>query len=168
VSKITAERSLDCWAGLTGGRALTLRLANVYGPRQDPAGEAGVIAIFTSRLLTGQRCLVNGDGEQTRDYVYVGDVADAIARAVCSAEVTGVANVGTGAETTVNDLYRRLARLTGVSRAEEHGPGKPGEQRRSLLDASRAKTLLGWRATTSLDDGLAQTVAGFGRSYKHD
>jgi UDP-glucose 4-epimerase len=161
VSKITAERYLECWAGLTGGRALTLRLANVYGPRQDPAGEAGVIAIFASRLLTGQRCLVNGDGEQTRDYVYVGDVATAIARAVCSADVTGVANIGTRAETTVNDLYRRLARLAGVGRAAEHGPAKPGEQRRSLLDASRAETLLGWRATTSLDEGLAQTVAWF-------
>ena len=161
VSKTTAERYLECWAGLTGGRALTLRLANVYGPRQDPAGEAGVIAIFSSRLLAGDPCLVNGDGEQTRDYVYASDVADAVARAVASPDVTGVANIGTGAETTVNELYLRLARLTGVSRAAEHGPARPGEQRRSVLDATRAKALLGWTATVSLDEGLMKTVTWF-------
>ena len=161
VSKTTAERYLECWAGLTGGRALTLRLANVYGPRQDPAGEAGVIAIFSSRLLAGDPCLVNGDGEQTRDYVYASDVADAVARAVASPDVAGVANIGTGAETTVNELYRRLARLTGVSRAAEHGPARPGEQRRSVLDATRAKALLGWTATVSLDEGLMKTVTWF-------
>jgi UDP-glucose 4-epimerase len=160
VSKTTAERYLECWAGLTDSRALTLRLANVYGPRQDPAGEAGVIAIFTSRLLSGAPCVVNGDGEQTRDYVYVGDVADAIARAVKS-DAVGVANIGTGAETTVNELYRQLMRLTGAGRPAEHGPARPGEQRRSVLDASRAKALLGWSTTTSLDEGLAQTVAWF-------
>jgi len=161
VSKTTAERYLECWAGLTGGRGLTLRLANIYGPRQDPAGEAGVIAIFASRLLAGARCVVNGDGEQTRDYVYVGDVADAVARAVASGEATGVANIGTGVETTVNELYRRLASLTGVSRAAGHGPAKPGEQRRSVLDAAHAKSLLGWHASTSLDEGLGKTVAWF-------
>ena len=166
VSKITAERYLECWAGLTGGRALTLRLANVYGPRQDPAGEAGVIAIFTSRLLSGAPCIVNGDGEQTRDYVYVGDVADAVARAVSSPDVVGVANIGTGAETTVNELYRRLAQLTEVRRSAEHGPAKPGEQRRSLLDAARAKSLLGWSTTTPLDQGLTQTVAWFRKELK--
>jgi len=165
VSKVTAERYLECWAGLTGGRALTLRLANVYGPRQDPAGEAGVIAIFTSRLLAGAPCVVNGDGEQTRDYVYVGDVADAVARAV-AVDVTGIANIGTGAETTVNELYRRLARLTDVERPAEHGPAKPGEQRRSLLDAARAKSLLGWSATTPLDHGLTQTVEWFRKELK--
>jgi len=161
VSKITAERYLECWAGLTASHVLTLRLANVYGPRQDPAGEAGVIAIFTSRLLTGAPCIVNGDGNQTRDYVYVGDVADAIARAVVSPEVVGVANIGTGAETTVNELYRQLALLTDVRRAAEHGPAKPGEQRRSVLDAARAKSLLGWSATTPLEQGLTQTVTWF-------
>jgi UDP-glucose 4-epimerase len=166
VSKTAAERYVDCWVGLTGIRALTLRLANVYGPRQDPAGEAGVIAIFSSRLLGGRPCVVNGDGEQTRDYVYVGDVADAVARAVTSREASGVANIGTGAETTVNELYRRLARLAGVTRAAEHAPPRPGEQRRSVLDASRAKTLLGWTATTPLDDGLRQTLAWFQKELR--
>ena len=165
VSKITAERYLDCWAGMTGGRALTLRLANIYGPRQDPAGEAGVIAIFTSRLLAGEPCIVNGDGEQTRDYVYVGDVADAVARGV-KLDATGIANIGTGAETTVNELHRRLARLAGVDRAAEHAPAKPGEQRRSVLDSTRAKTLLGWNARTALDEGLTQTVQWFRKELR--
>jgi UDP-glucose 4-epimerase len=161
VSKTAAERYLDCWASLTGGRALTLRLANVYGPRQDPAGEAGVVAIFTSRLLAGDPCVVNGDGEQTRDYVYVGDVAEAVARAVEAHEVSGVVNIATGRETTVNDLYRRLARAIEVARAPEHGPARPGEQRRSVLDATRAKAMLQWTATTSLDEGLMKTIAWF-------
>ena len=161
ISKVTAERYLEVWAALTGGSGLTLRLANVYGPRQDPAGEAGVIAIFTSRLLSGATCVVNGDGDQTRDYVYVGDVADAVAIAVSAPNVVGIANIGTGIETTVNELYRRLARLTNVRRDAEHAPAKPGEQRRSVLDASRAKSLLGWSAATPLDEGLNQTVAWF-------
>jgi len=161
VSKVAAERYLECWAGLTGASALTLRLANVYGPRQDPKGEAGVVAIFSHRLLRGEPCLVNGDGEQTRDYVYVGDVADAVSRAVARPAATGVANIGTGLETTVNELYARLARLAGVGRAAEHGPAKPGEQRRSVLDAARAKALLDWVPATPLDDGLARTLAHF-------
>ncbi len=134
VSKTSAERYLDCWAGLTGGRALT--------------------------------CIVNGDGEQTRDYVYVGDVAEAAARAVTSLDVSGVVNVATGAETTVNDLYRRLARITQVSQAPEHGPARPGEQRRSVLDATRAKAWLGWTATVSLDEGLMKTVTWFQKELR--
>ena len=161
ISKVTAERYLEVWAALTGASGLTLRLANVYGPRQDPAGEAGVIAIFASRLLSGVPCVVNGDGDQTRDYVYVGDVADAVALAVSSPDAVGIANIGTGIETTVNELYRRLARLTNVRGDAEHAPAKPGEQRRSVLDATRAKSLLGWSATTPLDEGLTQTVAWF-------
>lgn len=161
VSKVAAERYLECWAGLTGGSVLSLRLANVFGPRQNPLGEAGVIAIFSYRLLRGEPCLVNGDGEQTRDYVYVEDVAGAIARALARPEVTGVVNVGTGIETTVNDLYRRLARAAGIARPAVHGPAKPGEQRRSVLDPSRAKALLGWTPTTDLDRGLERTLAYF-------
>ncbi len=161
VSKVTAERYLECWAGLTGGRPLSLRLANVYGPRQNPLGEAGVIAIFAHRLFSGQPCIVNGDGEQTRDYVYVEDVADAVARALGRPEVTGVLNVGTGIETSVNELYRRLARSAGVTRAAEHAPARPGEQRRSVLDPGRAGKQLGWTPRTPLDDGIARTLAYF-------
>ena len=161
VSKLAGERYLECWAGLTGTPTLTLRLANIYGPRQDPQGEAGVVAIFTARLLGGAECVVNGDGEQTRDYVYVEDVADAAARALANPDATGVVNIGTGVATSVNDLYRRLARQVGVTRPARHAPARPGEQRKSLLDAARAKALLGWTATTSLDAGLAKTVAYF-------
>ena len=157
-SKVAGEHYLECWAGLTGASVLALRLANIYGPRQDPRGEAGVIAIFVARLLAGAACVVNGDGEQTRDYVYVGDVADAFARALQYPRVSGVLNIGTGTQTSVNDVYRRLARLTGVGRAAEHGPARPGEQRRSVLDASRAKEALGWTAATPFDAGLARTV----------
>ena len=161
VSKTAAERYVDCWAGLTGGRALTLRLANVFGPRQDPAGEAGVVAIFTSRLLAGDPCIVTGDGEQTRDYIYVLDVADAVSRAVVSPDAVGVMNIGTGVEKTVNDIYRELAQLTGVTVPAEHGPARPGEQRRSVLDATRAKKRLGWSAATPFGESLRQTVAWF-------
>ncbi len=160
-AKIAAELYLDCWAGLTGGRTLALRLANVYGPRQDPRGEAGVVAIFAARLLAGDECLVNGDGEQTRDYVYVEDVADAVARALARPDAAGVVNIGTAAETSVNELYRRLARLAGVTRTPRHGPPRPGEQRRSVLDATRAKARLGWTPARSLDEGLAKTMAWF-------
>jgi len=120
-----------------------------------------VVAIFASRLLAGVECVVTGDGEQTRDYVYVADVADAVARALASADVTGAVNIGTGVETSVNDLYRRLARLAGVARTPRHGPPRAGEQRRSVLDATRAKALLGWMAVTPLDAGLAKTLADF-------
>jgi UDP-glucose 4-epimerase len=158
VSKLAGERYLECWAGLTGTPTLSLRLANIYGPRQDPHGEAGVVAIFAARLLAGAECVINGDGEQTRDYVYVEDVANAVARALAYADVTGVVNIGTGVATSVNDIYRRLARAVGVTRPARHGPARPGEQRKSVLDAARAKAVLGWTASTPLDVGLAKTV----------
>lgn len=161
VSKVAAEQYLHVWAGLTGGRPITLRLANVYGPRQNPQGEAGVIAIFCHRLLSGQPCIVNGDGGQTRDYVYVGDVADAVARALARPEATGVVNIGTGVETSVNEVYRRLARAAGVTASAQHGPPRPGEQRRSVLDGSRAKILLGWTPEVALDEGLVGTLGYF-------
>jgi UDP-glucose 4-epimerase len=138
---------------------VSLRLANVYGPRQNPEGEAGVVAIFTRRLLSGRSCVINGDGEQTRDYVYVGDVADAVVRALTRVSATGAINVGTGRETTVNEVYRVLARAAGIERPAEHGPARPGEQRRSALSWDRARGLLEWTPTTPLDRGLAETVA---------
>jgi len=161
VSKVAAERYLECWAGLTGLSVLTFRLANVYGPRQNPRGEAGVIAIFVYRLLRGEGCVINGDGGQTRDYVFVGDVAEAIARSLERPETRGVVNIGTGLETSVNEVYERLARAIGIDCPATHAPAKPGEQRRSVLDPTRAKMLLGWTPTVSLDDGLQRTVAAF-------
>lgn len=161
VSKVAAESYLACWGGITGAHTLSLRLANVYGPRQNPKGEAGVIAIFAHRLLHGEPCLVHWDGEQTRDYVYVEDVADAVSRALERPEVRGILNIGTGVEVSVNELYRRLAGIAGVSRSPQHGPRREGDWRRGALDARRAGEALGWSARTSLDAGLGQTMAYF-------
>ncbi len=161
VAKLAAEHYIAAWAALTGATSLALRYANVYGPRQNPRGEAGVIAIFADRLLSGQPCVVNGDGEQTRDYVYVEDVAEATALAVGAPQATGAGNIGTGVETSVNDLYRRLTAAGGGAAPARHGPAKAGEQRRSVLDATHAKRLLGWTPATSLDAGLRRTVEHF-------
>ncbi len=161
VSKVAAESYVDCWAGLTGTSALSLRLANVYGPRQNPLGEAGVIAIFAHRLVRGEPCVINGDGEQTRDYVYVEDVADAIARALAMSEACGVINIGTGVPTSVNELYRRAAAVAGTIAPPHFAPARPGEQRRSVLDPTRAKTILGWMPLTPLADGLKKTLDYF-------
>jgi len=139
---------------------VALRYANVYGPRQDPHGEAGVVAIFTGKMLRGEPVSVNGDGLQTRDYVYVGDVARANLLAL-ERDVTGPVNVGTGVETDVNTLARHLLEATGSGSEIRHGPTKPGEQRRSVVDARRAGERLGWRPEVGLRDGLRQTVAFF-------
>ena len=158
VAKLAAERYIAAWAALTGSTAVALRYANVYGPRQNPLGEAGVVAIFSSRLVAGEPCLINGDGEQTRDYVYVEDVADATLLALGVPQTTDAINIGTGVESSVNDLYRRLAAVAGATAAARHGSGKPGEQRRSALDAGLAKRLLGWAPVTPLDLGLRKTL----------
>ena len=163
VSKVAVELYLHAWGSLFGISGVSLRYANVYGPRQDPEGEAGVVAIFCGRLLTGQSPVINGDGEQTRDYVYVEDVAAANLLALQQPQVVGSLNIGTGIETSVNDLYRALARAAGVGTPAEHGPAKPGEQRRSSLNPALAKRCLGWAPAVSLDDGLARTVQFFRR-----
>lgn len=159
VSKVTAELYLACWEALHGLRGLILRLANIYGPRQDPHGEAGVVAIFIDRLLRGEPCVINGDGLQTRDYVYVADVAAAALLALERTEVTGPVNIGTGIETSVVTLFERLRAAAGGRGEARHGPARPGEQRRSLLDASRAREALGWAPRVTLDEGLRRTVA---------
>jgi UDP-glucose 4-epimerase len=161
VSKTAAERYVECYGPLLAMRTLVLRLANVYGPRQNPLGEAGVVAIFADRLLRGEACLINGDGEQTRDFVYVEDVADAVLRGLERADATGVVNIGTGIETTVNTIYARLARAAGVTRPAQHGPAKPGEQRRSALAIARAAQVIGWTPATALDEGLERTLVYF-------
>jgi UDP-glucose 4-epimerase len=161
VAKLAAERYIAAWEALTGATGVALRYANVYGPRQNPRGEAGVVAIFSDRLLAAAPCVINGDGEQTRDYVYVEDVARATVLAVNAVSVRGALNIGTGLETSVNDLYRRLTAAAGVTAAPRHGPAKSGEQRRSAIDVGRARAILAWRPTTSLDEGLARTFEYF-------
>ena len=158
-SKVAAELYLACWEALHEVRGVVLRLANIYGPRQDPQGEAGVIAIFTDRLLRGEPCIINGDGLQTRDYVYVGDVAEAARLALERIEVTGPVNIGTGVETSVVTLFERVRAAAGSAGKAQHAPARPGEQRRSLLDASRARRLLDWVPRVALDEGLRRTIA---------
>jgi UDP-glucose 4-epimerase len=170
ITKVAVEMYLRAWGPLVGIRGLSLRYANVYGPRQDPDGEAGVVAIFCNRLLTGQTPIINGDGEQTRDYVYVEDVAAANLLALKHPEVTGAVNIGTGIETSVNELYRTLTRVAALEVSAQHGPAKPGEQRRSCLNPALAKRCLGWAPSVPLGEGLARTLAFFkqdGRS-PHD
>ena len=159
-AKLAGEVYLRTFHALSQLSYAALRYANVYGPRQDPHGEAGVVAIFTRRLLAGETARITGDGKQTRDFVYVGDVAEANARALTS-DAVGSFNVGTGIETDINTIFRLLKRLTGSDQPEEHGPAMPGEQRRSVVDARKIEKLLGWRPQTSLEAGLNATVRYF-------
>ena len=159
-AKLSAEVYLRTFNALHGLSYAALRYANVYGPRQNPHGEAGVVAIFARRLLSGEKARINGDGRQTRDFVYVGDVAEANARALNS-DAVGSFNVGTGVETDINTIFQTLKRLTGSTEPEEHGPPLPGEQRRSVVDARKIEKTLGWQPKTSLDAGLDATVRYF-------
>ncbi len=159
-AKAAGELYLGVFRQAHGLKVASLRYANVYGPRQDPRGEAGVVAIFCGRLLEGRPCIVNGDGAQTRDYVHVDDVARANLLAA-ERGFDGALNVATGVETDVNAVHALLARAAGVEARPEFGPAKPGEQRRSCLDASAAARAIGWRPTVGLDDGLARTLAWF-------
>lgn len=160
VSKLTGEHYLEYYHRTYGMRYVALRYANVYGPRQDPHGEAGVIAIFAKSLLAGNGARIFGDGRQTRDYVFVGDVVRANLAALESSWC-GPVNIGTGIETSVVDLHARLRRLTGRDIAPEHVEAKDGEVRRSVLSCDRAGRVLGWKPEVSLDEGLAATVDFF-------
>ena len=144
---------------LHGIEFVALRYGNVYGPRQDPRGEAGVVAIFTARLLSGKRPMINGDGGQTRDYVYVGDVV--AANLAAAQGPPGAYNIATGVECDVNQLFARLAGVVGDPQPALYGPAKHGEQRRSCLDVSLAASRLGWTPQRALDAGLSETVAHF-------
>jgi UDP-glucose 4-epimerase len=137
-----------------------LALANVYGPRQDPHGEAGVVAIFAGRLVDGEACTIFGAGDQTRDFVYVDDVVDAFVRA--GDRGTGLlANIGTGVETSVNDLYASMARAAGSDAPAVYAPARPGELARSSLDPGKARLYLGWEPWTHLDTGSAAVLEWF-------
>ena len=157
ITKLTVEKYLQFYFWTYGMPFVALRYANVYGPRQNSHGEAGVVAIFTEKLLKGETPLINGDGTQTRDYVYVGDVVHCNAQALQS-DVQGIFNVGTGVETDVNTLAGELIRLTGVSPTVlQHGPEKAGEQKRSCLKPG----VLQKKPPTPLSEGLKKTVEWF-------
>jgi UDP-glucose 4-epimerase len=160
IAKLAFEHYLFYYKEVYGLDYVALRFANVYGPRQNPHGEAGVVAIFTVKMLAGEKPIINGDGLQTRDYVYVGDVVDANVRALAY-EGTGTFNIGTGIETDVNTLFGKLRDLSGSSCEEKHGPAKKGEQLRSVLDYTHTNKVLGWEPKVSLDEGLEETVGYF-------
>jgi UDP-glucose 4-epimerase len=157
VSKLAAEEYIAAYNRLYGSGHVSLRFGNVYGPRQDPHGEAGVVSIFMSALRDGKTPRIYGDGTQTRDYVFVADV---VAATVAAADHDGgVLNVGTGFETSVLELYDEVQRVSGIAREAEQADPRPGELQRSVLDPSLAQRELGWRAESSLEDGLAATWA---------
>ena len=155
-SKLGGEEYLATWNRLYGTQHVALRFGNVYGPRQEPHGEAGVVAIFMGFLHEGGEPTIFGDGGQTRDYVYVGDVVESMLAASAFGG-GGVFNVGTGTETSVNDLYAAIQRAAGVEREPTYGEARLGELQRSVLDISLAERELGWRPRHSLADGLAET-----------
>jgi UDP-glucose 4-epimerase len=154
-SKLCGEEYLATWNRLYGTSHVSLRFGNVYGPRQEPHGEAGVVAIFMGLLTGSGTPTIYGDGRQTRDYVYVGDVVDAVLGAV--GHGGGVYNVGTGVETSVLELYDEIAGATGIEREPRHAEARLGELQRSVLDPVAAQRDLGWRPQTSLADGLRAT-----------
>jgi len=158
-SKLAAEGYFGVYRHNYGLDFCILRYGNVYGPRQDPLGEAGVVAIFTGQMLGNRVPLVNGDGRQSRDFVYVGDVARANLLALTAGR--GIYNLGTGVPTDVNCIWRELAELTGYGGPQQHGPAKAGEVQATYLDAGRARRELGWTAEAPLGEGLARTVAYF-------
>jgi UDP-glucose 4-epimerase len=158
-SKFAAEGYLALYERLYGLSGVSLRLGNVYGPRQDPLGEAGVIAIFCGLLKEGGRPTIFGDGTQTRDYIYVGDVVSA-ALAAGDSDATGALNIGTGRETNVLELVEALRALSDAESFEpEFAPERTGEVQRITIDAGRAERELGWRAEMDLDEGLRVTLA---------
>ncbi len=161
-AKSAVETYLGYYHVQYGLEYTALRYANVYGPRQDPHGEAGVVAIFSGRLIGGQAPVINGDGGQTRDYVYVGDVV-AANLAAGDSDFIGAVNIGTGIETSVTELSERMIEVVGSNVEPEFAPAKAGEQRRSVLDASMATDVLGWRPATALPDGLRETIDFFRR-----
>jgi UDP-glucose 4-epimerase len=161
VSKHTVEHYLYLYHVNHGLKSTILRYANVYGPRQDPTGEAGVVAIFISRMLAGQPVTINGDGEQQRDFVYVEDCAHANVLALADPDPIGLYNIGCGQATSINELFALVQALTSYGRLPIHGPAKPGETRRIYLNADKARHALGWTPALNLPAGLQHTLAYF-------
>ncbi|MBN1560726.1 NAD-dependent epimerase/dehydratase family protein [candidate division KSB1 bacterium] len=160
VTKLIGEKYLFYYAMTYGLVYTAFRYANVYGPRQNPHGEAGVIAIFLQKLFNREAAVINGDGTQTRDYVYVADVVNANIAAL-SAGDNEVYNIGTGVETDVNHIYDMLNKYSGANMPAQHGPAKPGEQQRSVLNIRKAAAHLRWQPAVTFEQGVARTVAYF-------
>ncbi len=160
VSKLAFEHYLHCYRHVHGMSYAALRYANVYGPRQGVSGEAGVVPIFVRRLLHNDQVVVNGDGEQTRDFVYVEDVVRANIKAL-PPRVHGIFNIGTGHEVSINELFGTIKKMTGATIEAAHGPAKTGEVYRSSLDSTRATRTFGWTPKIDLDEGLKKTIEWF-------
>jgi UDP-glucose 4-epimerase len=158
IGKKVTEDYLCFYATTYGLEFVNLALANVYGPRQDPDGEAGVVAIFTQRLLRGRECTIYGDGSQTRDFVFVTDVVNAYLSAACGQSWGETFNIGTGKETSVKQLYRTMAGICGVQTPALEAPARLGELQRSALSYGKAKGALGWEPQTALVEGLTATI----------
>jgi len=162
IAKLAVEHYLRYYQREHGLTTISLRYANVYGPRQNGQGEAGVVAIFIEKFLAGQQPHINGDGLQTRDFVYVGDVVAANLKALDYPH-PGTFNIGTGRETDILTIYLKLQAIAHSPLGPQHGPAKPGEQRRSALDATLALKQLAWQPTVPLEEGLSRTFASFSR-----
>lgn len=165
ITKRASEDYLRYYADEHGLQFTSLALANVYGPRQDPHGEAGVIAIFAQRLARGEPLRIDGSGDQTRDFVFVEDVAHAFVLAADRADGETL-NIGTGRETSINALYKLMAEAAGFSGEPEYGPARAGDLLRNALDASKAEKVLGWKPWTTLPDGVQRTVDWFSRNRR--
>jgi UDP-glucose 4-epimerase len=161
VAKLSFEHYLHAYGVTHGLRYVALRYANVYGPRQNPHGEAGVVAIFCMKLLAGEQPVINGDGRYYRDYVHVDDVVRANLAVIDAEDVTGHFNVGTGRQVDVNRIFELVQEMIGIPAPKVHGPPRAGDQRTSALDSTLLGQRVGWRPEVSLEDGLEGTVAWF-------
>ena len=168
VAKMATEAYLFFYRVQYGIEYLALRYANVYGPRQDPHGEAGVVAIFSARILDGRRVTIFGDGKDTRDYIFVGDIVRANLSSLTSGASGMALNIGTGVETDVNTLFAQLTAIAGEARPPEYAPARPGEQHRSVISPGRAEKILGWRPRIALREGLAETFRYFRELRKRE
>ena len=165
VAKLTIEKYLDYYHKTYGIDFISLRYSNVYGPRQNPLGEAGVVAIFTERLLTDKESIINGDGKQTRDFIFVEDVVKANLLALDYPQ-SDIFNIGTGIETDINSIFRILKEEIGSKQGENHGPTVPGDLKRNALDYARAEKFLGWKPKYDLKKGISITVDYFRKMKK--
>ncbi|MFA6469817.1 MAG: NAD-dependent epimerase/dehydratase family protein [Bacteroidota bacterium] len=160
ITKLVTEKYLFFYKEIYGIDHVILRYANIYGPRQNPHGEAGVVAIFSQKMLKGEQPVINGEGEQTRDYVFVGDVVQANLLGL-KYSGSNIFNIGTGIETNVNQLFTHIKKLTGSHCEEKHIPAKAGEQMRSVITSKKITDMLGWKPTVTLEEGLKRTVEFF-------